>query len=377
MSVDVWVTGIGLVSSLGEGAAPHLAALRQPAPAPVLDEASFAPWSIHPLPALPFETQMPRRDLRQMETWQRLGVYAAGLALDSAAAKPLAAEIDLVVAAGGGERDTGLDEAIFAEIAQVPPAERAAWLNHKVMTGLRPTLFLAQLPNLLAGSITIVHGVARSSRTLMGNELAGADALRMATSRIAHGASQMALVGAATNPARWDELLCYGIGGWHWEGPWRPVAERQAQGGGFCLGGIGVFLVLEAAEHARARGATPFARLAHVATGMAQREAADTSAASAAALLAPLRPRLRPDLQLLSSATGMAAPTAEEIGFLGGVSPAPVLFSGNLLGHGPEPSFPAAVALAALRAQAGDAAQTLVSGFGAWRGEALALVEAV
>ena len=376
MTAEVWITGIGMVSSLGEGAAPHLAALRAPAPAPVLDETTFAPWTIHPLPALPFETQITRRDLRQMETWQRLGVYAAGLALDSAGAKPLASEMDLVVAAGGGERDIGLDETIFAEIGQVPPAERDAWLNQKIMSGLRPTLFLAQLPNLLAGSITIVHGVARSSRTLMGNAQAGADALRMAASRIAHGASSIALVGGSTNPARWDELLCYATGGQLWQGPWRPVAERQENGGGFCLGGLGAFLVLEAAEHARARGATPFARLAYMATNMAQRTAEDTATASAQALLAPLHGKLRPGTPVLSSASGVAAPLAEEAAFLAGSGAGPVRFSADLLGHGPEPSFPAAVALAALQAQAGDAAQTLVSGFGPWRGEALALVEA-
>ena len=38
------------------------------------------------------------------------------------------------------------------------------------MSDLRPTLFLAQLSNLLAGNISIVHGVTGSSRTFMGEE---------------------------------------------------------------------------------------------------------------------------------------------------------------------------------------------------------------
>ncbi len=375
MTAEVWITGIGLVSSLGEGAGPHLAALADPGFQPVLDRETFAPFTIHPLPALPFETQMPRRDLRQMETWQRLGVFTAGLALDSAAAKPLAADIDLVVAAGGGERDVALDATIFAEIGAVPAAERPAWLNQRIAGGLRPTLFLAQLPNLLAGSITIVHGVARSSRTLMGMELAGADALRLGLSRVAHGASAMTLVGASLNPARWDELMTYGSAGLNLTGDWQPVAQRAAPGG-FCLGGLGCFLLLEAADHARARGAAPFARLAHVGTGMAQRQGEDTAAASAATLLAPLRGRLRPGAAVLSAATGAAA-TAEEAAFLASTGAGPARFTADMLGHGVEASFPAAIALAALQAQAGLAPQTLVSGFGAWRGEALALVEAV
>ena len=48
------------------------------------------------------------------------------------------------------------------------------------MNDLRPTLFLAQLSNLLAGNISIVHGVTGSSRTFMGEESAGVDAVRIA-----------------------------------------------------------------------------------------------------------------------------------------------------------------------------------------------------
>ena len=53
------------------------------------------------------------------------------------------------------------------------------------MSDLRPTLFLAQLSNLLAGNISIVHGVTGSSRTFMGEEAAGIDAARIALARIA------------------------------------------------------------------------------------------------------------------------------------------------------------------------------------------------
>jgi 3-oxoacyl-[acyl-carrier-protein] synthase II len=58
-----------------------------------------------------------------------------------------------------------------------------AFLNERLMSDLRPTLFLAQLSNLLAGNISIVHGVTGSSRTFMGEEQAGVDAC---ASRCAH-----------------------------------------------------------------------------------------------------------------------------------------------------------------------------------------------
>ncbi|MFV0368994.1 MAG: hypothetical protein ACK5KM_11085, partial [Hyphomicrobiaceae bacterium] len=46
---EVWVTGLGIVSSLGEGVAAHWAALNEPILAPVVDETSFAPYPVHPL----------------------------------------------------------------------------------------------------------------------------------------------------------------------------------------------------------------------------------------------------------------------------------------------------------------------------------------
>ena len=56
-----------------------------------------------------FDKQIPKKgDQRQMETWQRVGVYAAGLALGDAgiAGKAeLLDHTDMIVAAVGGERD--------------------------------------------------------------------------------------------------------------------------------------------------------------------------------------------------------------------------------------------------------------------------------
>src|SRR3712207_3456300 len=226
----VWITGVGLVSSLGEGAAPHLAALADPATRPVLDETGFAPFPVHPLPPLALDRQIPKKgDQRQMEPWQRLGTYAAGLAIDDADARGLVEDMHLIVAAGGGERDLALDEQVNAELAESSDGAR---LNEMLATGLRPTLFLAQLSNLLAGNISIVHGVTGSSRTFMGEESAAADAVRIAAARLAEGRGGIALVGGAYAAARWDMLLIYAASGQLWRGAWVPVAERMARGGG-------------------------------------------------------------------------------------------------------------------------------------------------
>ncbi|TIU35109.1 MAG: beta-ketoacyl-ACP synthase, partial [Mesorhizobium sp.] len=47
-SHDVVITGIGLVSSLGEGPDAHWQTLTQPGFQPVLDAERFAPYTIHP-----------------------------------------------------------------------------------------------------------------------------------------------------------------------------------------------------------------------------------------------------------------------------------------------------------------------------------------
>src|SRR5947208_14783694 len=80
------------------------------------------------------------------------------------------------------------------------------------MGDLRTTLFLAQLSNLLAGNIAIVHGVSGTSRTFMGEEVAGADAARIALARIAAGQSDIALIGGSHNGERKDVLVLYEFG---------------------------------------------------------------------------------------------------------------------------------------------------------------------
>ncbi|TIM77146.1 MAG: beta-ketoacyl-ACP synthase, partial [Mesorhizobium sp.] len=47
---DVVISGIGLVSSLGEGPDAHWRKLVQPGLEPVLEAARFSPYTVHPLP---------------------------------------------------------------------------------------------------------------------------------------------------------------------------------------------------------------------------------------------------------------------------------------------------------------------------------------
>jgi 3-oxoacyl-[acyl-carrier-protein] synthase II len=129
MAREVWITGIGLTSSLGEGTDAHwqAMALADP-PRPVVDATSFAPYPIHPMVPLDFEKQIPKGgDRRQMENWQRVGTYTAGLALDDAGITgnmDILANTNMVVAAAGGERDLMVDQAVLEGVGKAPePAE--------------------------------------------------------------------------------------------------------------------------------------------------------------------------------------------------------------------------------------------------------------
>src|SRR5579871_2053644 len=203
MNRETWITGVGILSCLGEGPEAHWQAF---ASGKInFDAAGYPPYIVHPLPPVNFDAQIPKKgDQRQMEPWQRIGVYAAGLALDSAGVKgnaDILGRMDMIVAAGGGERDLAVDGAILSGLprAGAHAAEHDRFLNERLMSDLRPTLFLAQLSNLLAGNIAIVNGLGGTSRTFMGEEVAGADAARIALSRITSGESDIALVGGSHN----------------------------------------------------------------------------------------------------------------------------------------------------------------------------------
>ena len=388
---DTLITGVGLISCLGEGLDAHWAALDNPAGfAPVVDDSTFPPFLVHPMTALELDKQIPKRgDQRQMEAWQRIGTYAAGLALDSAGVKgdkDLLARMDMIVAAGGGERDYAVDAAILSGL---PKAENpGAYLNEHLLSDIRPTLFLAQLSNLLAGNISLVHGVIGSSRTFMGEEAAGTDALRIAVNRIHSGQGDLALVGGSYNAQRPDILLHYEMGGKLWRKPFEGVWGRQAGGGGMIPGSLGCFLVVESRTHAVARGAKVLARIAAVETDRCRRDPGQATA-NATRQLAKVAPDLdRATAAVISGASGVAAVTVEERAFLGSLG-LPVRGLATAIGHGMEPAFIAHVALAAAAldqgrlfdplesAEApmtGPLRQALVTSWGHWRGEAMALV---
>ena len=390
---EVWITGIGLISALGEGPEQNWERLKAGGP-PAYDDKTFAPYTVFPLLPINFDSQIPKKgDQRQMEAWQRIGVYSAGLALTGAGIAGKTAildKTDMIIAAGGGERDIAVDSKIFNDIRQV--ANKGAFMNERLMSDLRPTLFLAQLPNLLAGNISIVHGVVGSSRTFMGEEASGVDALRVAHARIAAGQSEITLVGGAYHGTRWDMVLVFSLGGACLAGDFAPVWDRGPKGG-ITLASMGAFLVLESRDHAQARGATPIARLNSVLSSRNLRKPGD-----AEALLREEWQTLAPVVRkecgvVISGASGAEPATSEENKVLAEIG-LPVRATGTHIGHGMEAQFIANVALGCQAVRdghlfpasgSGDRGETppngicqaLVTSVGNWRGEGLALVERI
>ena len=396
---EVWVTGIGLVSSLGEGLDAHWAQLASGnTPVPSIDADSQAPYPVHPIVELSIDTQIPKRsDQRQMGPWQHLGTYAAGLALDDAGIahnEELLAATNMIVAAGGGERDIEVDTTIMDSLCTAD--NPGVLLNESLMNNLRPTLFLAQLSNLMAGNISIVHGVTDSSRTFMGDELAGVMAVETAVAQIRHGQGELFLVGGAYIAERADMTMLMAMGNTLHQGKHTPVWSREKGEGGMIMGSAGAFLVLESGEHAEARGAKPYARIENVVSDRCNRQpgAARKVADGLLERIADQLPATGP-LAVISGCCGVQPQLSEEHEFLDslssrGISPA-IRGVTTVLGNALEAQFPVNVALASLaisrgaffspfddsgaeREFSGSPEQILISNWGHWRGESLALI---
>ncbi|MBN9434098.1 MAG: beta-ketoacyl-ACP synthase [Bosea sp.] len=397
---DVLVTGIGLISSLGEGLDAHWQALAVDGASPTAPETEkFKPFPVFPMVPLELDRQIPRRaDQRQMETWQRLGTYTAGLALaDAGLAGDLdrLARMDMVVAAGGGERDLAVDGQILEGLETA--ADPASFLNEHLANDLRPTLFLAQLSNLLAGNISIVHKVTGSSRTFMGEEIAGVSAVEVAARRIAAGQGDLFLVGAAYNAERKDMLLSLAMGRTLWQGAPKTVWQRGSAGeGGMITGSAGAFLVLESRAHAEARGRAAYAKLTGVLSGRSRRGPGEAAAVASRQFDELSRHFGGFTPAVLSGANGIAATTAEERALWEDLAAdervAGIRATQTLIGNAIEADFPIRVALAALaigrrgfylptddtgiERPAETPSKILATSWGFWRGEGMALVEA-
>jgi 3-oxoacyl-[acyl-carrier-protein] synthase II len=395
---EVWITGGGMVSALGDGEETQWQGLARAAAGELaIDSRSVPPFHIFPIRELDLDRHIPRKgDQRAMGPLMHYGVAAAGLAVAEAGIAGDAALLGrthLIAAVGGGERDEAVDEQIMT--LMMGQSAGPALLNEQLSNNLRPTLFLAQLPNLFAANVAIVHGLIGASRTFMGEEPAGIDAARIAFERLAAGQGELFLVGGACNASRRDMASVYHSGSVLLTGPVGDLWHRPKAG--ICLGSVGAFLVMETRAHAERRGARPLARLAALSAGRCRRlpgAAAATAGGQWRALGLAAGP-----LAVVSGACGSGPITREEHDFLAGLAAdgmtVAVRGTAAAIGHSMEASFLANLflAISCLRRRSlfaplaageplerrlddGTVDRVLVTGWGHQRGEGLACLEA-
>ena len=117
---EVWITGIGIVSCLGESLEAHWQRLDEPSQRRH-DLVSRLTSCTASSRSISTSRSRKRATSARWSAWQRIGTYAAGLALDSAGVKgnaELLSRMDMIVAAGGGERDGKVDISILGGHAQ-------------------------------------------------------------------------------------------------------------------------------------------------------------------------------------------------------------------------------------------------------------------
>ena len=164
---------------------------------------------------------------------------------------------------------------------------------------------------------------------------------------------------------------------------------QRDRNGGFALGSGGVFLVMESQARRSARREA-LARLSQVVSDRARRSDDGRIKASLDGLWDKLDVGSG-NVAIVTGATGAEPATSEEKTFLQGRAGVPVRATASRFGHVMEAQFPLGLALAALSLSkgalfapaAGEVAsdapptQIVVVGAGHWRGEGMALVEAV
>ncbi|MDQ7910878.1 beta-ketoacyl-[acyl-carrier-protein] synthase family protein [Phytohabitans sp. ZYX-F-186] len=253
------VTGIGLLTPLGAGAAGFFDAvcagrsgLRRPAHthpvAGILDAAGFAP-RVDPA------TVLPPAEARRVDRFVVLAMAAADAALADAGVAvgrevdPARTAVVLANAFGG----LGMFEAEAL-------ARQSA--GH---TAVSPYLLAGMLPNMATARIAIRHGVRGYSSTISTACASGAYAVAEALRLVRDGLADVVVCGGAEAPLlptaattfRNSRALAGG-----WADPAEASRPFDRRRNGFVLGeGAGV-LVVERAEHAAARGRPGYAEVA-------------------------------------------------------------------------------------------------------------------
>jgi 3-oxoacyl-[acyl-carrier-protein] synthase II len=254
---DAFITGIGLVGGPGEtrgGLSTICSDCRGFADANLVYRESS------PVP-LPESVGLTVAQLKAVGPQFQYGIIASAAAAREAdlfACQQITAATGVFAAVRPAERDAAVDKELF--LLDPNSEGLQSRVNHVLSARLRPTLFLAQLPNLLPGNLSIVLGIKGPSRTFLGEEMAGVAACSSARDAVVNCRAPRVLVVAALNAAQ-ESLL-----------RWRYSAFRGALSEGpsldHALGSIGVAIVVESGTSSEERKVRRLAKIVDAQSSM-------------------------------------------------------------------------------------------------------------
>ena len=241
MSVDVVVTGRGVISSIGESADAFYDAL--------LERRSGIADGVAPCSAFDPESAMTAKEARRLDRFAQFAIAASDQAVAEAGLLESGIEperIGVVIGTGVG----GLETLERNCLAFLQEGERA----------VSPLFVPMMMPNAAAGMVAMRIGAHGPGFSVASACATGGHAIGEAKRMIERGEADVVVAGGAEAALTPVCLAAFkAMGALSKQGISRPFDARRD---GFVMGeGAGV-LVLERSDHARARGATLYGRIA-------------------------------------------------------------------------------------------------------------------
>jgi 3-oxoacyl-[acyl-carrier-protein] synthase II len=269
---EVVVTGLGIVCPIGVGADAVWRSVEARASGvrvvPELAEAGVRiPIAGDVADFDPKEYVKPRKSLKVMARETQLGFTAAEMAWAQAGLEEAKIERErLGVTSGSNMFCPELAElaaACHASDAGGGKFDFSRWGE----AGLRevfPLWLLKYLPNMAPAHVSIVHDARGPSNSIVAGDVSGLLALIEAADVVSRGHADVMLAGGASSTIAMMDLM------WHAgarlsgrvDEPQRACRPFDADRDGWVAGEGAAIFVLETADHARARGAEPLARIA-------------------------------------------------------------------------------------------------------------------
>jgi 3-oxoacyl-[acyl-carrier-protein] synthase II len=257
----IWITGLGIVTPIGTGVDPFRAGLRR-ARSPVKRIDRFDPSPFRSQVAAQVDdfdavSWMPPKTARQLDRFSQFGMVAGRLALDDAGLRPGEA------GAPDPERvgiylGSALGGIAFAE-------EQHERYMEKGIRQVAPTLALAVFGGAAPANLGIALDVRGPILSTANSCASGGVALGEAMGDLREGRVDAAIAGGCEIPlsplafGAFDIIRALSAG--HNDDPGRAARPFDGERDGFVMGEGAALLVLEEAEAAARRGATPYAEL--------------------------------------------------------------------------------------------------------------------